>query len=40
MVWGVIYGKDGQFFQIYVDHLAEEVAIRAIGDEVYGHLYL
>jgi len=39
-VWGAVDGKDGQFFQIYVDHLAEEVAIRAIGDEVDGHIYL
>ena len=39
-IWGAVDGKDGQFFQIFVDHLAEEVAIRAVGEEVDGHLYL
>ena len=39
-IWGAVDGKDGEFFQIYVDHLAEEVSIRAIGEDVDGHLYL
>ena len=39
-IWGAVDGKDDQFFQVYVDHLAEEVAISAIGEEVDGHLYL
>lgn len=39
-IWGVVEDKNGKFFQIYVDHLAAEVAIRAIGNEVDGHLYL
>jgi hypothetical protein len=39
-IWGAVDGKDGRFFQIYVDHLAEEVVIKAIGDEVDGHIYL
>lgn len=39
-IWGAVHGEDGKFFQIYVDHLAEEVAVRAIGDEIDGHIYL